>query len=199
MACLFDTRRYLTDFDSKRTGNILTDVLVIGSGVAGARAAIEAAQYGLVTLLTKKSFDDSCTHRAQGGVAAAMAPEDSPQLHFDDTIRVGCGLSDREAVNLLVADGPARIEELIEWGLGPDRDEGQLALTREGGHGLNRVVHAQGDQTGREIVRTLEKRVRQTDNIRVFEDCFVIDLITLENMCTGVVTFHTQHGHQIIW
>ncbi|MFQ5590562.1 MAG: L-aspartate oxidase [Phycisphaerae bacterium] len=196
---MFDTRRYLTNFDSTRTGNILTDVLVIGSGVAGVRAGLEAAQYGLVTLLTKKRFEDSCTHRAQGGVASALGPDDSPRSHYEDTVRVGCGLCSPDAVNLLVADGPARIGELVDWGLSPDREDGLLALTREGGHSFDRVVHAHGDQTGREIVRTLKGRVGACDNIRIFENCFVIDVITLDGVCVGVITFHKQHGHQIIW
>lgn len=114
-------------------------------------------------------------------------------------MRVGCGLNSVEAVKLLVSDGPARIEELIEWGLGPDRTDGQLALGREGGHSLNRIVHARGDQTGREIVRALKQRVRETDNIRLFEDCFVVDLITLEGACAGAIAYHAQHGHQLIW
>ncbi|GAG06214.1 unnamed protein product, partial [marine sediment metagenome] len=91
MASLFETRRYLTDFDSIRTGHVLTDTLIIGTGVAGARAAIEAARYGLVTLLTKAAFEESCTYYAQGGIAAAMTPSDSPEQHFEDTMRVGCG------------------------------------------------------------------------------------------------------------
>jgi L-aspartate oxidase len=199
MGLVFDTRRYLTDFDSSRTGNILTDVLVIGSGVAGMRAAIEAAEYGLVTLVTKGEFDQSATCWAQGGIAAAIASEDSPELHLEDTTRVGCGLNRREAVDLLVNDGPRRIEELINWGIALDREEGRLALGREGGHSVNRIVHARGDQTGRELVRTLEQRVRETEDIRVFEGCFFIDFMTLDGVCIGAVAFHEQHGHQLIW
>ncbi|UCE59879.1 MAG: L-aspartate oxidase [Phycisphaerales bacterium] len=199
MRSLFDTRRHLTDFDSTRTGNILTDVLVIGCGVAGARAAIEAARYGQVTLLTKKSFVESATQWAQGGIAAAMAPEDSPELHFDDTVQVGCGLGNHKAIEFLVTDAPKRIKELIDWGLGPDRDQGKLALTREGGHSLSRIIHAQGDRTGEALVRTLETRAANSENIRVFEDCFVIDLITLEGTCVGVITYHDKYGHQLVW
>jgi L-aspartate oxidase len=199
MGSLFDTRRYLTDFDSSRTGNILTDVLVIGSGVAGMRAAIEAAEYGLVTLVTKGEFDQSATCWAQGGIAAAIASEDSPELHLEDTMRVGCGLNRREAVELLVNDGPRRVEELINWGIALDRENGRLALGREGGHSVNRIIHARGDQTGRELVRTLKQRVRETEDIRVFEGCFFIDFMTLDGVCVGAVAFHEQHGHQLIW
>ncbi len=199
MPSQFDTRRYLTNFDSSRTSNILTDVLVIGSGVAGARAAIEAAEYGLVTLVTKGDFDESATQKAQGGVAAAIGPDDSTQSHFDDTISVGCGLNRPSAVELLVTDGPRRVEELIKWGIVLDREDGRLSLGREGAHSVSRIVHADGYQTGREFVRTLKKRVDETKNIRVFEHCFFIDLMTLEGVCVGAVAFHERHGHQLIW
>lgn len=199
MATLIDTRRYLTDFDATRTGHILTDVLVIGSGVAGARAAIEAADFGLVTMVTKERFGDSATAMAQGGVAAALSPDDSSDLHVEDTIRVGCGVNNRRAVTMLIDEGPARINDLLDWGMRADRTDGELCLTREAGHSLHRVVHAQGDQTGREISRVLRQRVHEHENIRIFEDCFVIDLITQDGICHGAVTYHTQHGHQLIW
>ena len=156
MASLFDTRRYLTDFDSIRIGHVLTDTLVVGSGVAGARAAIEAAQYGLVTLLTKGDFEESCTRYAQGGIAVAHGQGDSSELHLNDTMNVGRGLNRLEAVRLLVDEAPGRIGELIEWGIDLDRVDGELALARESGHSTNRIVHAHGDQTGPELSRTLE-------------------------------------------
>ncbi len=199
MASLFDTRRYLTDFDSTRIGHVLTDTLVIGSGVAGARAAIEAARYGLVTLLTKTTFEESCTIYAQGGIAVATGSDDSPDLHFADTMRVGCGLNRADAVKLMVAEAPGCIEELIQWGFTLDRVDGALALAREGGHSVNRIVHARGDQTGEELVKTLKGRVRDTRNIRVFGHCFLIDFITLNGKCVGAVAFHERHGHQLIW
>lgn len=199
MASLLDTRRYLTDFDSGRIGHVLTDTLVIGSGVAGARAAIEAAKHGSVTLVTKGNFEDSCTNYAQGGIAVALHADDSPESHFDDTVRVGCGLNHAEAVDLLVRDAPGRIEELLSWGMEFDRAGEQLALGREGGHSANRIVHAHGDQTGRELARTLKRRVRETDNLRVFEQCFLIDFITVDERCVGAVAFHQKHGHQLIW
>jgi len=198
-ASLFDNRRYLTNFDSKRAGNIFTDVLVIGTGIGGARAALAAAEHCQVTLLSKGEFEDSCTFYAQGGIAAAFAADDSPLRHLRDTLRVGCGLNDRPAVELLVSQGPRRIQELVEWGLGLDRDGNVLALTREGGHSTSRIVHAQGDQTGREVARTLKHRVGQTANIRVFEHCFLIDFITLDGVCHGAVAYHRRHGHQLIW
>lgn len=199
MNATLDTRRYLTNFDSARQGNIFTDVLVIGSGVAGCRAALEAARYGMVTLVTKDAFARSATNLAQGGIAFALAEDDSTDRHIDDTLRVGCGLNDAEAVSTLVRQGPTCLQELIAWGLELDREDGNLALTREGGHSVNRIVHANGDQTGRALIDTLERRVRAAENIRVFEHCFVIDLIAIDDVCRGAVTFHEKHGHQLIW
>ncbi|MBU0719027.1 MAG: L-aspartate oxidase [Planctomycetes bacterium] len=199
MTAHFDDRRYLTDFDSARTGNILTDVLVIGSGVAGIRAAIEAAQSGSVILMTKRGFDESATWHAQGGIAAALGPNDSPDLHFRDTMKVGCGLNDPEAVRLLVTEGPARLQEVIAWGFDLDRDQDEPALGTEGGHSVSRVAHAHGDQTGRELVRALKERLSGTANVRVFEHCFLIDFITIDEVCRGAVTFHDKYGHQLIW
>ncbi len=199
MASLIDTRRYLTNFDSARTAHVLTDILVVGTGVAGCRAAIEAARAGLVTLVTKRSFEDSCTTHAQGGIAAAIATDDSPELHFDDTMRVGCGLNRPDAVRLLVADGPRCIEELRSWGFDFDRATEGPALTREGGHSVHRILHAHGDRTGQELSETIRRRVMETDNIRVFEECFLIDFLTLDGVCCGAVAYHTQHGHQLIW
>ncbi|MCH7595414.1 MAG: L-aspartate oxidase [Planctomycetes bacterium] len=199
MATLFDTRRYLTDFDSRRTAHILTDVLVIGSGVAGARAAIEAAPHGGVTLMCKGDFDDSTTRLAQGGIAAAIGDPSAIRLHYDDTIRVGCGLSREKAVRILVQDGPARVAELLDWGMELDRVDGELARTREGGHSVSRVLHAHGDQTGRELVRILKRRVFETPGLRVFDRCFLLDLISIDGVCFGAVAFHERYGHQLIW
>lgn len=199
MASLIDTRRYLTDFDADRVGHVVTDVLVIGSGVAGARAAIEAAQFGQVTLLTKADFNDSCTQHAQGGIAAALSSHDSCASHFQDTIRVGAGLCDHEAVHRLVDEGPQAIKELINWGMNLDRTGDDLALTREGGHSEHRIVHADGDQTGRALATTLRARLMKIPAIRVFEHCFLIDLITVDETCVGAVTYHAKHGHQLIW
>lgn len=199
MPTLVDTRRFLSDFDSTRTGNVLTDVLVIGSGVAGARAAIEASAYGSVILLTKGRFEDSATAWAQGGIAAAVGAGDSPARHLEDTLRVGCGLSDRRAVEILVEEGPRRVEELLSWGFPVDRADGTYELGREGGHSLNRVVHASGDRTGWELARTLHEHLRRTEHVRLFEQCYVIDLLTIEGRCVGAVTFHQKYGHQLIW
>ena len=111
-------------------GHLLTDVLVIGTGVAGCRAAIEAAAHGTVILIGKGCLTDSATAVAQGGLACAMGPDDSADEHFADTIQVGCGLSAERAVRLLVDQGPACLEEVIEWGLDADRVDGRIDLGR---------------------------------------------------------------------
>ncbi len=199
MPTAFDTRRYLTNFDSARTGHLLTDVLVVGSGVAGCRAGIEAARFGDVILISKAALDESVTRYAQGGIASAMSEDDSVGRHLDDTLRVGGGLNRRDAVDRLVSDGPARIAELIDWGIHFDRSGADYALTREGGHTARRILHSQGDATGREMVETLLRKLRTTPRVRLFERCFLIDLLTLDGRCVGAVTFHPKYGHQLIW
>src|ERR1043166_9600095 len=132
-----------------------TDFLVIGAGVAGLRAAIELASAGRVLVLVKREVADSNTQLAQGGIAAALSDEDEVSLHLQDTLVAGDGLCNVEAVRVLVEEGPPRIEEVIEWGTQFDRNGTKLAFTREGSHGRNRVLHAQGDSTGQEILRAL--------------------------------------------
>ncbi|MBN1492215.1 MAG: L-aspartate oxidase [Phycisphaerae bacterium] len=199
MSQLYDTRRYLTNFDSRRVPHLFTDVLVIGSGVAGLRAAIEAAEHAPTLLITKGRLSDSNTWAAQGGVAVVTNPADSLDAHIADTITVGCGLCDRSAVEQIVRAGPAAIEELIGWGAKFDRVDGHLARGREGGHSASRIVHARGDATGAEIAKTLIRIARETDGLRLFEDCFAIDLITLDGCCVGAITFHPKYGHQMFW
>lgn len=199
MTSLFDQRRYLSDFDSSRMGHFVTGVLVVGGGVAGARAALAAAEHGPVVLLCKSSFQESNTAYAQGGIAVAIGSGGTPQAHYEDTMRVGCGLSRGDVVRRLVDDGPNRVRELLEWGMVLDRSGDGLAFGREGGHGTNRVVHADGDQTGRELMRALMQRVRDCDRIRVFEDCFLVDLLGHGDACAGAVTYHQHYGHQLVW
>ena len=195
----YDTRRYLTRFHATRTPNLYTDFLVIGSGVAGLRAAIEAARHGSVVVVTKSRIDDSSTAWAQGGIAAVMNPKDQFEAHVEDTLRVGCGLCDKAAVDRLVREGPDRIRELIEWGALFDRRNQQLLLGLEGGHSAARIVHAMGDATGREVSDTLIRVARGTENLRIFEECFAIDLIVVEGRCRGATTYHRHFGHQILW
>jgi L-aspartate oxidase len=199
MPDLYDTRRYLTRFEVQRLPSLFTDVLVIGSGVAGLRAAIEAAKYGSVLLVTKGRIDESNTAWAQGGVAVVMSSEDTFESHVDDTLRVGCGLCDRPAVERIVREGPERMRELMDWGALFDRRGNKLQLGLEGGHSAKRIVHALGDETGRELADTLIRVARGTEGLRLFEDCFAVDLITVDGRCCGATTHHRHFGHQIFW
>src|SRR5438045_6970892 len=131
------------------------DFLVIGAGVAGLRAAIELAPAGRVLVLVKREVADSSTQWAQGGIAAALSDEDEISLHLQDTLNAGDGLCNPEAARALVEDAPERIEELIQWGTEFDRGGTKLTFGREGAHSRNRILHAHGDSTGREIFRTL--------------------------------------------
>jgi L-aspartate oxidase len=169
------------------------DVLVLGSGVAGLTAARAAAEAGLsVTVLTKGELAASATRYAQGGVAAALSPDDSPDLHFSDTLSAGGGLCAPEAVRILTGEGPARLRELMELGASFDRagDGGAgspLALAREGGHSLARVVHAGGDATGHEVERALVAATAGHPNVTVAEGWLALSLHVEDGRVAGVI------------
>lgn len=172
-----------------------TDVLVIGAGIAGLSAAVEAASGAKVTVLTKAdSSSESATRYAQGGVAAALSPADSPELHFEDTIRAGDGLCDEDAVNVLVHEGPDRVRHLIEWGLQFDTVNGELVFGREAAHRLHRVLHAHGDATGEMIQRTLVERARGLANIELLKSRFTLQLALDAGRCVGAQVVHQQTG-----
>src|SRR5438874_3404753 len=174
-------RRYLVPFKASRLPQQFTDVLIIGGGVAGLRAAIAASQGAEVLLLTKDTIDQSNTWYAQGGIAAVLQPADSIESHINDTKIGGAGLCDDDAVRITVEEGPQRVLELLSWGIKFDKQKGNpydLAFTREGGHSFGRILHAHGDGTGRGLAETLIKTVRARENVRVSENSFVIDLIT---------------------
>src|ERR1700739_1796121 len=141
------------------------DFLVIGAGVAGLRAAIEAAKSGTVLVIAKDSLRESSSEYAQGGIAVALSDDDEVALHEQDTLYAGDGLCDRAAVHTLVEEGPAAIEQLIEWGAEFDREGPRLAFTREGAHSRNRILHSHGDSTGREIARTLYQKAASLPQI----------------------------------
>jgi len=171
------------------------DVVVVGSGVAGLRAAIEAAEAGLsVALLAKGSARDSNTEKAQGGVAVALSDEDQIGLHYRDTLEAGAGLCDETAVGVMVGEGPRLIGELIDWGARFDREGSRLAFTREGAHSARRVLHAHGDATGREILRTLLSKAATLDAIDFHSRTFSIDLVVADGAVRGLTVLDEKSG-----
>lgn len=160
---------------------VRTDILVIGSGIAGLSFALKAAENHSVAIITKKASAESNTNLAQGGIAAVVSSDDSPSLHVKDTMECGVGLCHSNPVQVLVEEGPARIQELIEIGVAFTRQHGRLHVAREGGHSRNRIVHAH-DLTGKEVERALLHRIAQHRNITVFEHHISIDLITEHNL-----------------
>lgn len=199
MPKLPDFRRYLVDIDSLTTHQQSTDYLVIGAGIAGLRAAIEASHNGVVTLITKGTVEDSNTWHAQGGIASVLDKTDSFDSHVADTLRTGCGLCDDKVVDLVVRQGPGLIRQLLDWGVAFDMTDGSIATTLEGGHSHARIAHAHGDETGKIIAQTLIAKARQQRNIKIIENLFTIDLLTMDNKCLGVIGWHKEKGTQIIW
>src|ERR1700734_3037394 len=163
-----------------------TDFLVIGAGVAGLRAAVELAAAGTVLVLAKREVTESNTQWAQGGIAAALSEQEEISLQLQDTLLAGDGLCNPEAAKVLVEDAPERIEELIQWGTEFDRQGTKLTFGREGAHSRNRILHAHGDSTGREILRALYAKARTLKNISVREFEFSTDLILEDGRVRGI-------------
>jgi L-aspartate oxidase len=164
-----------------------TDFVVIGSGVAGLRAAIELAKSGArVTVLTKDKASESNTEYAQGGVAVVLSDDDAAELHEDDTIVAGAGLCDEKAVETLVAEGTKYIRQLIDWGTEFDRHGGKLVFTKEAAHSRRRILHAHGDSTGAEIVRALIARAAREKTVNLLPFASTESLIVRDGRCTGV-------------
>jgi L-aspartate oxidase len=161
--------------------------LVIGAGVAGLRAAIELSQAGPVLVVAKDSLRESSSEYAQGGIAVALSDEDDVTLHEQDTIYAGDGLCDRAAVQVLVEEGPPAVEQLIDWGAEFDHDGARLAFTREGAHSRNRILHAHGDSTGREIARTLYRKASSLANVKLASYSSISDLLPAGDGIGGAI------------
>ncbi|HAL45452.1 MAG: L-aspartate oxidase [Planctomycetes bacterium GWF2_42_9] len=197
-----EVRRYLVPINTAASQQMFTDCLVIGSGIAGLRAAIEAASNGCeVILVCKKRLQDSNTWHAQGGIASVLANDDSIASHVKDTLKTGCGICDAEIVEQVVADGPGLVKELLDWGAEFDKTAtGSISVSFEGGHSHARVAHALGDNTGRALADALIKKARQFENVTVIENFFAIDIITNDaGVCIGVIGQNSKSSTEIIW
>ena len=167
-----------------------TDYVIVGSGIAGLRAAVDLAEAGRVTIYTKAQITESNSMYAQGGIAAAIGKDDDIQRHFADTIAAGAGLCDSTAVQVLVEEGPPEIERLLRWGADFEREGNTLSLSREGGHGVPRIVHGNGGLTGKVVVDTLLQRARSNSNVTIAPFTFFRDLIVENNRVTGIELEH---------
>lgn len=186
--------RYLADFDTRDIQKQYHDVIIIGSGIAGVYTALEIPQKYDIAILTKETLDISNSVLAQGGIAVSLDKKDSPELHLKDTLYAGAGLCDEETVRVLVNEAALNIDRLCNFGVNFDKtSKHELSLTREGAHSMNRIIHA-GDTTGKEVQEKLIAAVRNHTNINIHERNFVMDMITEDGACKGVLTFDEDAG-----
>ncbi|MEL7585373.1 MAG: L-aspartate oxidase [Prolixibacteraceae bacterium] len=175
------------------------DIIIAGSGLAGLTAAFYASRYGSVALITKSELDTSNSYYAQGGIAGAIGENDSPELHFEDTLIAGRGLCEKEAVEILVNEGRDRILELIAMGMQFDKVNGKLVLGLEGGHSKRRILHAGGDATGKELTCFMLNKVLQQKSIRTFEYTAITKLLVQDGVCSGVQALDFTTGNNLIF
>ena len=195
----YEGPRYLVSFGPKRVPHCFTDVLILGGGLAGLRAALAVDKRLSVTVVTKDDLQSSSSQWAQGGIAGVVDPEDRFDNHVADTLTAGCGLCHENVVDAVIREAPGRIAELIAWGTRFDERDGSLALGREGGHSHHRIVHALGDATGREVMRAVIEQTRKLDNLVVWPETFTIDLVTHEGVCRGALVWNPRHGKTFVW
>ncbi|MEM7810318.1 MAG: L-aspartate oxidase [Planctomycetota bacterium] len=194
------TRRYLVRFDPKRVPHMFTDVLVIGGGIAGVRAALAIDPSQETVVVTKDSLAESNSAYAQGGIAGVLDPLDEFAAHTADTLAAGKGLCDEAVVASVVEEAPERIHELIAYGAEFDKAaDGEVALTREGGHSANRIAHALGDATGWEVMRAMREQLARRQNTQVWPETFLIDLLTHDGECRGALVWNPRHGKTFVW
>jgi L-aspartate oxidase len=173
----------------------MVDFLIIGSGVAGLRAAIELADHGDVLVVTKDRPAESSTEYAQGGIAVALSDEDEVGIHFKDTLKAGDGLCRKDAVKVLVEEGPGRIPELISWGAEFDKEGSKLDFTIEAAHSRKRILHSHGDSTGKELERVLLNKARSFPSVKKYPFAFATDLIVRDGKCYGA---YVLSGKEIV-
>lgn len=193
------TPRYLVPIEPKRCGHYFTDVLIIGGGLAGLRAAHEVDPSLRTMILTKDKLEESNSSYAQGGIASVWDPEDRFDNHVQDTLVAGGELCDPNIVEMVVREAPERVSELIQWGTRFDQNQGQLVLGREGGHSHQRIIHALGDATGKEIMRAMIAHTRNRQHTEICEETFTIDLLTFDGRCRGAVASTRGGKPYLIW
>ncbi len=193
------TPRYLVPFHPKKIPHHFVDVLIIGGGIAGMRAAMAIDPQLSALVVTKDRLEESNSSYAQGGIAGVMAPDDEIGNHVADTLAAGGDLCDPETVEMVIREAPAHIRQLIEWGTAFDHKKGELLLGREGGHSHNRIAHAMGDATGREIMRAMIAHTRQELSAQIWQHTFTIDLLTHDGECCGALVWHKNHGRTFVW
>ena len=193
------TPRYLVPFHPKRIPHRYTDILVIGGGLAGLRSAIEVDSQLSVLVVTKDALRQSNSNYAQGGIAGVLTPNDRFEDHISDTLSAGADLCDEPVVEMVIEEAPRRIQELIDWGTQFDRKDGELMLGREGGHGANRIAHALGDETGKEVMRAVIAWTQRLRNVDIFEHTFTLDLLTHENQCRGALVANERGEKTMVW
>ncbi len=191
--------RYLVPFHPKRIPHHFVDVLVIGGGIAGLRAAMEIDPRLSVLVITKDTMEQSNSAYAQGGIAGVIDPEDRFEDHVNDTIVAGANLCDREIVEMVVREAPEQIRQLIAWGTQFDVENGSLLLGREGGHSHRRIVHALGDATGHEVMRAMIDHAKHELGAQFWPNTFTIDLLTNDGVCCGALVWNAAHGKTFIW
>jgi L-aspartate oxidase len=192
--------KYLKKYNPKDLLKYETEILIIGSGVAGLTAALSAAESGCrITLITKSQLNSGSTPHAQGGISSVFSDNDSFKSHLKDTLKAGAGLCNENAVKVLVEEGPNRINDLIDMGMNFDKIDGKIHLTKEAAHSHRRILHSNGDATGKELEFILVRKVLEQDNIKVKEHIFAMDLITEDNICYGCIGYDFNTGQEIFF
>ena len=189
-------RKFLVDFNTAEMKKTYTDVLIIGSGIAGVYTALELSDEYKITLITKEEVEISNSVLAQGGIAVSLDKNDSPEEHMQDTLYAGAGLCDEDSVDVLVHEAADNIKRVCNFGVQFDKnekDKKQLALTREGAHSKNRIIHA-GDATGKEVCDKLIHTLMQRKNVTIEERVWALDLLVKDNVCYGIVAYNEKTG-----